>query len=105
MKEKKEKQLKDTFEWLLDKDTNFFDLEDAFENPIDFKIITELFGEKQAKFYKALIKKLSYIIFEWHNKNDGDSHEDLRTKLSKLDAHLRNHRHDYSKAFSGKAEY
>lgn len=104
MKEE-EKKRKETFEWLIDKDTNLWDIQDAFNNKDDFVLFKEIFGETQAKFFKALLNKTIYAIFEWHNEKDEESHQDIRNLMRKMDARLRNHRHDHSKAFTGKAEY
>ena len=104
MKEE-EKQLKEMVEWLIDKDTNLWDIQDAFNNKDDFALFKEIFGEVQAKFFKALLNKTIYALFTWHNEKDEESHQDIRNKVSKLDARLRNHRHDFSKTYTGKAEY
>lgn len=100
-----EKKKKETFEWLINKDTNLWDIQDAFNNKLDFVLFKEIFGEVQAKFFRALLNKFIYALFKWHGKDDEESHQDIRSQLKKMDARLRNHRHDYSKAFTGKAEY
>lgn len=56
-------------------------------------------------FLKKIIDKMIWALDEWHDKKDEESHQDIRTKNSKLDSRLRNHRHDFSKMFTDKAIY
>ena len=100
-----DKELEDYFAWLIDEEINLWDIDEAFHNDKDFKMIQKILGEKQALFFKALIHRFVYAIFEWHNKEDEESHSDIRANISKLEARFRNHRHETSKTFCGKAEY
>lgn len=101
-----DKELKDYFDWLTDEKQNLWIIEEAFDNKKGFELIKEILGEKQARFFKSLIKRVMYALFEWHDKEDTDgSHKDIRSQLKKMDARLRNHRHETSRTFCGKAEY
>ena len=101
-----EKELKDYLNWIVDPEAcNLWDVEDAFDNKLDFETLKKILGEKQAIFMRGLIKHILYSLFTWHNEKDEESHPDIRGKIDKLQAQFRNHRHDYSKNFTGKAEY
>lgn len=74
---------------------------------LDSKKFKELniFSETQRQVLRDLLDFLWWRLEEWHNQEDDESHKDIRKKVEKLDARLRNHRHEYSRAFTGKAEY
>ena len=102
-----DKDVEDVLEFWKDKETdsNLWDLTAYFDSKIDRDTFEKIFTKEQAIFLGRFLKNVIWAIDEWHNKKDEESHNDIRTKLNKTEARLRNHRHDTSKMFSGKAEY
>ena len=101
-----EKEIKDYLDWIGDLEScNLWEIESAFDNKKDFETLTKILGERPAKFMRGLIKHIVFALFTWHNEKDEESHIDIRNTIDKLRAQFRNHRHDTSTTFSGKAEY
>ena len=83
---------------------NFSEMKDYIGSK-DFKKYGA-FSENQIETLIQILDFLQFRLEEWHNSDDTEgSHTNMRSQLKKMDAHLRNHRHDYSKTFTGKAEY
>ena len=102
-----DKDVKDVVDFWEDEDSdaNLWELTTYFDTPVDRKTFEKIFTKEQTVFLGCLLKQIIWALDEWHNKNDEDSHKDIRNKLKKLAAQFRNHRHDTSKVFSGRAEY
>ena len=102
-----DKDVKETLDFWQDKDTtsSLWEWDSYFGNKIDRDTFEKIFTKEQTIFLERLIKDMVWALDEWHNKDDEDSHKDIRNKLKKLAAQFRNHRHDTSKVFSGRAEY
>ena len=81
----------------------FSDLED-FVNSKKFRELG-VFNEAQIEVLLELVELVKFRLEEWHSRDDTESHKDIRNKLEKLEARFRNHRHETSRTFCGKAEY
>jgi len=44
------------------------------------------------------------VIFKWHDKDDEESHLNIRNKLKDLKDEFDVHRHDFNKTYCGKPE-
>lgn len=102
-----DKDVKEFLEFLTDKDTdcNLWELETYLNDPKERKTLLKIFSPDLLTFLQGFLKHLIYATDKWHNEEDESSHEDIRAQIRKLQAQFRNHRHDYSKAYTGKAEY
>ena len=98
------KEVKETLEYIEDKDTYFWDVVSLFNNPADVKTLQKIFpDEAQFRFIKALVKSLE-SAYDFHDGDESEAHLDIRKEISELSEKLRHHRHDFSKQFSGKPE-
>jgi len=102
-----DKDIKDFLDWLEDEDSdsNIWELESLLGNKHDQKMLNKIFNNEQLVLIKRIVKDVVWALDEWHNKKDEESHADIRQKINKLEARFRNHRHETTKKFSGKAEY
>ena len=102
-----DKDVKELLDWFKDEKSdiclhNFVSLH---ENPVDRKTLLKIFTAEQLTFLKKFAATIIFQIDDWHNELDDESHKDIRADIKKLKAQFRNHRHDLSKNFCGKAEY
>ena len=102
-----DKDVDDFLEWITDsgEHASIWAIDGSLNNKDDFKIFQKIFTEEQAVFLRVLIKRIIWMVDKWHNEQDEECHKGIRQKIDKLQAQFRNHRHDFSKKFSGKAEY
>ena len=98
-------QKKETLDYIGTDDCQFWDLESMFENKLDREILDEILGTEQAVVIGKILKSIKNALFIFHDTKDEESHQDIRIKLDKTDARLRNHRHETGTSWSGKAEY
>lgn len=102
-----DKNVTEFLKWLSDKseyaDNYIWSIDDALQGS-EFTTLKKIFTEEQAVVIRAIVKQTVHMV-DWHNKNDDESHNDIRKKIDKLQAQFRNHRHDSSKNLGGKAEY
>ena len=101
-----DKDLKEFLDHLEDKDSDLtiWEYEGCFGNKLDRKTIEKLFTPNQVIFLERLISDI-VAGMTFHDETDDGHYKDIREKLNKTEARLRNHRHDHSKNYSGKAEY
>ena len=82
---------------------NIWGLEETFADPNEREILLTIFTKEQLEVIHAIVFSTKQAI-DFHDSFES-SHEKLRTKMTKNEARLRNHRHEMSKNYSGKAEY
>jgi len=100
--EKDTKQLLDFWE---STDFNLWDLQSTLADKVNFEIYVAVLGKPQAELLKYLLGKMLWTLDEWHDREDTDSHHDIREAMKSLEAKFRNHRHETGKTFSAKPEY
>lgn len=98
--------LESEIQFLEEKKVVWWDAIAAFSNEkTDGKILRQAFTPEQYRIIKALLTKLGEAL-DWHMDKQEDPHsETLGDKISRLDAKLRNHRHETGKTFSAKPEF
>jgi hypothetical protein len=112
-----DKDVKDLLDWLEDKNgdiANLWGMEDLVSDPnttkdsetkiSDAETLAKIFNPEQLRFVKILLKNVVEAL-AFHNKEDDSTHPDMREELKKMDAKLRNHRHELSTSYSAKAEF
>jgi hypothetical protein len=88
--------------WGMDEVLNDTESKDAAK---DQALLKTLFTEEQLRFIKILVKNV-IKAFEFHNTETlAEAHPDIRESIDKIDAKLRNHRHELDKTFSAKPEF
>lgn len=100
-----DKDVKEFLDFLKGDECNIWELGNYFEDKEDAELLKKIFNPVQFEVLKVIVSKTIWALDEWHNQKDDSAHQDIRDKIAKIEAHLRNHRHDYSKTFTGKAEY
>jgi hypothetical protein len=104
MSEEDLETLESEIEFIEREDISFFDVFSAITNDTDGKILAKAFTSEQYSIIKAIVKAIS-DAYEFHDGKESESHPDLREAISKVEAKLRNHRHETGKSFSAKAEF
>lgn len=112
MSETRQKQeIKDLLEWLEDKKggvASIWGMDEVLNNmegKTDQASLRAIFSEDQLRFIRILVKNVVHAI-EFHNSDSlAESHPDLREDISKIDAKMRNHRHNLDQTYSAKAEF
>jgi len=101
-------KLKDFLDFLIDEDSdyNLWELEILLksEHKDDKRLLEQIFTPEQTMFMRALVSYVVYTIDEWHNKDDDESHQDIRTELRELREEFKQHRHDTTQTYSGTPE-
>jgi len=85
------------------------------------KVLSKLSFLQMLELYSKSLDKNGNIVDEkayWNTQNEirnrlsvctveqiNKTISEILERIEKVEAHLRNHRHDYSKTFTGKAEY
>lgn len=100
-----DKDVKEFLAWLESGDCNIWELSNYFADKHEQEMLAKIFSKEQLTLLKAIMKHSTWALDEWHNKNDEESHKDIREQMRKLEARFRNHRHEMTKNFCGKAEY
>ncbi len=104
-----DKDVQDLLEWLADRGgdvANLWGMENVVVNPTpkDKATLLKIFNAEQLALITQLLKNVVAAL-EWHNKEDSESHPEIRESIKSTDAKLRNHRHQLDKNFSAKAEF
>jgi len=100
-----DKDVKDFLDWLESDDVNIWELDNYLKDKHEQKTLNKIFTNEQLIILRAIIRHSIWSLDEWHNEKDEESHADIREQIRKLEARFRNHRHETTKKFSGKAEY
>ena len=110
MKEENREEIKKEFlKWLLDtsdfSDNTIWSISDSFDDRDSEIAMEEVFGKDGAKILMQFVKKMVEGL-TYHTDEEERPHEKtLIPEISKLQGQFRNHRHDNTKQYSGKAEY
>ncbi len=105
MSEKEEEKLESELKYIERKDISFYDVLSAITNNTDGKLLGQTFTSEQWRIIRALAKAVNDFI-EFHTSGDDDEpHKNIKAEIEKVDARLRNHRHETGKVFSAKAEF
>jgi hypothetical protein len=108
-----DKDVKDILDWFQDKEgdgSNLWEMSSFFEglnekyNADDKTAMLKVFNEEQLAVVTQILKNVVHAL-EFHGTEDDGTHPDLREQIKKVDAKLRNHRHELNKNFSAKAEF
>jgi hypothetical protein len=70
----------------------------------DAETLRKIFNEEQLRFIQILVKSIVAALSFHRNEDDG-VHPCIREELKKLDAKMRNHRHELGVAYSAKPEF
>ena len=105
--EKMDKDVKELLEWFKDEESDMIlsSFVSLLENTADKKALAKIFSNEQLAFLKKFAETIIYQIDGWHNEEDEESHKDIRKDLKKFKAQFRNHRHNNTESYGGKAEY
>jgi hypothetical protein len=101
------REVAEIISFLEDKNSDYshlWGMEEIFQDATHQKTLATVFSEEQLAIIKGLIS-LTVKAIEWHDKDDIESHEDIRKELKNIDAKLRNHRHPLEKTASAKPEF
>jgi hypothetical protein len=112
-----EKDIKELLEWLADKNgdvASIWGMSDVITEPntkknengfSDAETLHKIFTDEQLSFIRILVSNV-IKAFEFHNNDSlAEAHPEIKEELEKIDAKLRNHRHDTTKQFSAKPEF
>lgn len=112
-----DKDVKELLDWLEEKDgynSSLWGMKEVVvepdsttdaETPISTAdSLLKIFNAEQLRFIQILINNVVNAI-EFHNQKDDSVHPDLRETVNKIDAKLRNHRHNLDQTYSAKAEF
>lgn len=70
----------------------------------EFKKLS-VFTDQQIDVLAEILDMLDFRM-NWHNEDaDQEEHKNIRQKIDKLEARFRNHRHEMTRNFCGRAEY
>ena len=112
-----DKDVEEMLEWL--KDTagdvaNIWGMSDLITQPSakknengfsDAETLRKIFTDEQLEFIRILVNNVINAI-NFHNTDSlAEAHKDIQADIEKLEAKLRNHRHELDKTYSAKAEF
>jgi len=113
-----EKDIKDLLELLEDKNgevANIWGMSDVLTDPSekindyngfsDAQTLRKIFTEEQQEFIRILVSNVIKMMTFHNTESLAEAHKDIHEEIEKINAKLRNHRHDLNKTYSAKAEF
>jgi len=105
----RETKKKEFLKWLSDTgdfaDNTIWSIADAFKNRDGEIAMEEIFGKECAQVIMTIVQKMVNGL-TYHTDEEERPHEKtLIADIGKLRVQFRNHRHDNTKSYGGKAEY